>query len=161
MSYEIKDIVNSYWHIIQNDHQLTCVFSDPTMCSFSKGSNLPDKLVHADTFILPASAALTNAQGHFPCHKSRPCSRYFKCNSFTHPQTLKTYKIRQLITCKSSHVIYIITCPCRLMYVGKTRMIEHMSAIHRQDETSSVFTLEICWTLCFRSTPGSSEDFAT
>ncbi len=63
----------------------------------------------------------------------------------SHPQTGKTYKIKQLITCKTTHVIYIILCSCPLLYVGKTkralrtRIVEHMSAIRRQDHTSPVF----------------------
>ncbi len=42
-------------------------------------------------------------------------------------------------------MIYIILCSCPLLYVGKikramhTRIVEHMSAIRRQDHTSPVF----------------------
>ncbi len=102
-----------------------------------------DKLVYADTYI-SSLTTLVDAQSNFPCHNCTSCTKYVKCKSFTHLCTLKTYKIRQLITCKSTYVIYIIICPCSQLYVGKTtcalhtRMIEHTSAIRRQDDTSSI-----------------------
>ncbi len=135
--------VKSHWHIIQSDPQLLTVFSDQPLFVSSRSSNLRDKLVHADTCI-SSPTTLVDAQGNFPCHNCTSCTKYVKCKSFTHPRTLKTYKIRQLITCKSTYVIYIIICPCSQLYVGKTtralrtRMIEHTSAIRRQDITSSI-----------------------
>ncbi len=64
--------------------------------------------------------------------------------SFTHPTTNKTYKVRGRITCLSTCVVYLLSCPCGLHYVGKTkrhlktRIFEHKSAIRRKDEKSSV-----------------------
>ncbi len=111
------------------------LFSDQPLFVSSRSSNLRDKLVHADTYI-SSPTALVDAQGNFPCHNCTSCTKYVKCKSFTHFCTLNIYKIRQLITCKSTCVIYII-CPCLQLYVGKTtralhtRMIEHTSAIRR------------------------------
>ncbi len=143
LSNDIKTIIKNHWHIIQSDPQLLNVFSDQPLFVSSRSSNLRDKLVHADTYI-SSPTTLVDAQGNFPCHSCSSCTEYVKCKSFTHPRTLKTYKIRQLITCKSTYVIYIIICPCSQLYVGKTtralrtRMIEHTSAIRRQDDTSSI-----------------------
>lgn len=33
----------------------------------------------------------------------------------------ETYEIRDLINCSTSRVIYMITCPCPKIYVGKTK----------------------------------------
>lgn len=143
LSREIRNIVNSHWHIIKSDYQLNGLFQNLPLCVFSRSSNLRDRLVHAD-IATPPSGTLSNAQGNFPCKSCTSCIHYLKLQSFTHPHTRKIYKIKQLITCKSTHVVYILICPCPLLYVGKTiralrtRILEHLSAIRRCDATSSV-----------------------
>lgn len=50
----------------------------------------------------------------------------------------KEYQIRELITCNSTHVPYVIVCPCRLQYVGTTtrplyvRIREHINNIRKR-----------------------------
>ncbi len=102
------------------------LFSDQPLFVSSRSSNLRDKLVRADTYISsPTTRPLfpdhttVDAQGNFPCHNCTSCTKYVKCKSLTHFCTLNIYKIRQLITCKSTYVIYIIICPCLQLYVGK------------------------------------------
>lgn len=144
LSSDIRNIINSHWHIIQTDNQLHGLFQDSPLCVFSRNPNLRDKLVHADTATPPPRSTLSNAQGNFPCKSCTSCSHYLKIQTFTHPHTNKTYKIKQLITCRSTHVVYILTCPCPLLYVGKTtralrtRILEHRSAVRRSDEVSPV-----------------------
>jgi len=51
-----------------------------------------------------------------------------------------------VITCVSTHVVYLIRCPCGLGYVGKTsrqlkqRISEHKSLIRRKDTNYPVAT---------------------
>ena len=58
---------------------------------------------------------------------------------FRHPHTGKKFPIKSVITCDSTHVVYMIQCPCGLAYVGKTtrklkqRISEHKSSIRRND----------------------------
>ncbi len=53
-------------------------------------------------------------------------------------------KIKQLVSCASFNVIYLLSCPCIKQYVGKTnrhirtRITEHMSAFRRKDLKSPV-----------------------
>lgn len=122
LSSDIKTIIKSHWHIIQSDPQLLNVFSDQPHFVYSRSSNLSDKLVYADTYI-SSPTTLVNAQGNF--HNCTSCTKYVKCKSFSHPRTLKIFKIRQLITCKSTYFIYIIICPCSQLYVGKTTHTVH------------------------------------
>lgn len=96
----------------------------------------------ADTHI-PTPGTLSDAHGNFQGKERVACSHYLKSNLHIH-KWVKFYKIKQLITCKT-HVIYIILFSCPLLYAGKTkcilrtRIVEHMSAIRRQDHTSPVF----------------------
>ncbi len=52
--------------------------------------------------------------------------------------------IRSVITCTTTHVIYLICCPCGLAYVGKTvgqlkqRISEHKSLIWRNERNYPV-----------------------
>ncbi len=60
------------------------------------------------------------------------------------PHTVKSLSIRSVITCSTTHVVYLIRCPCGLAYVGKTtrelrtRISEHRSTIRTGDEKSPV-----------------------
>ena len=56
----------------------------------------------------------------------------------------KSLTIRGTITCSTSNVIYLLTCPCGLAYVGqtsralKTRISEHRSNIRTKNPKSPV-----------------------
>ncbi len=104
LSPEIKKAINNRWHIIQSDCDLSGLFTDPPLFVYSRPPNLRDKLVSADTHI-PTPGTLFDAHGNFLCKDCVACSRYLKCKSFTHPQTGKIDQIKQLITCKTTHVI--------------------------------------------------------
>lgn len=60
--------------------------------------------------------------GNFPCMGCACCSHMLRGDTFTHPHTGQVFKIRQRYTCTSRFVIYMITCPCGLVYVGETTM---------------------------------------
>lgn len=70
-----------------------------------------------------------------PCRVSKPQPR--KREIFKSTVDQKEYQIRQLITCHSTHVTYIIECPCHLQYVGRTtrplcvRIWEHITNIKK------------------------------
>lgn len=57
-------------------------------------------------------------QRYLPCKASKKQPR--KKTSFKSCTDHKEYQIKQLITCRSTHVTYIIECPCHLQYVGRT-----------------------------------------
>ena len=56
----------------------------------------------------------------------------------------KKIKMRGFITCNQNNVVYLISCPCGLAYVGKTtralktRIAEHRSNIRTRDQRSPV-----------------------
>ena len=58
---------------------------------------------------------------------------------FCHPLTGKKIPMKSVITCASTHIIYMLRCPCGLAYIGKTtrklktRISEHKSSIRRND----------------------------
>lgn len=80
-------------------------------------------------------------KGFFRCQKCLPCrvskKQPRKKESFRSTVTNQEYKIKELITCTSTHATYVIECPCRLQYVGRTtrplfiRTSEHINNIRK------------------------------
>ena len=62
-----------------------------------------------------------------------------KTTFFQYPHSGKSIQIRNVITCASTHVVYLLHCACGLAYVGKAtrklkqRISEHKSSIRRND----------------------------
>ncbi len=77
--------------------------------------------------------------GNYQCGNCTQCNNTSKTSFFCHSRTGKTYRINSVITCVSTHVVYLIRCPCGLGYVGKTsrqlkqRISEHKISIRRKD----------------------------
>ncbi|OCT83342.1 hypothetical protein XELAEV_18025881mg [Xenopus laevis] len=61
-----------------------------------------------------------------------------KGNSFFHPHSGKKYSIKIYYPCESTYVIYLLKCPCGLLYVCETtqkicdRISKHKSTIRRE-----------------------------
>ena len=82
-----------------------------------------------------------------PCKHSHclTCRYHLLCTSTfhsTHPRNHTTYRIRHHLTCKSTNVVYLITCTkCRKQYVGyttqqlNTRMNHHRTNIMNRART--------------------------
>lgn len=74
----------------------------------------------------------------FNCHKPKTIV-VFGSNT-----TIKTYTAKPLITCSTTHVVYLLQCPCGLQYVGRTtsalsiRLNEHISNITKGFKNHSV-----------------------
>lgn len=79
-------------------------------------------------------------KGFYRCQKCLPCQvskKQPKKRSSFHSRRGMKYDIRKLITCNTTHVTYVIECPCRLQYVGRTtrplcvRIREHINNIKK------------------------------
>ncbi|CAJ0968348.1 unnamed protein product, partial [Ranitomeya imitator] len=110
--------------------------------------NLRDNLVKADigskdphrqTFLSRPKT------GTFLCLHCAQCNNIQKGNTFPHPDLAKhfisrtslsaTFHIKNFFICESSYVMYLIKCPCGLLYIGETtqpvrdRISKHKSTI--------------------------------
>ena len=143
-SRKVGDAVKKHWHVLSSDPALPAEFRNPPLIVNRRGCNLRDKLVHADcqpqkkiSQALLHLLLLPNAS--YECRGCAQCNNMMKCEYFCHPHTEKRFQINDIITCSTTHVIYIIKCPCGLCHVGKTscslkeRIIEHKSSIRRND----------------------------
>lgn len=145
-SHQIKEIIKQHWHVLQTDTVCAELFPQPPMFTHSRSPNLKDKLVHSDTYdhSKRPCARLDDTTGFFPCRNCTSCHNIQKTDHFICFSTGRRYNIRQFITCSSVNVIYLLSCPCGLQYVGCTRrqlrvrLNEHRSAINRGDPKSPV-----------------------
>ncbi|CAH2329953.1 Hypothetical predicted protein, partial [Pelobates cultripes] len=74
-------------------------------------------------------------KGTFPCLNCSHCSSVIKGEYFVHPRSGKKFFVKDFYTCNSDFVVYILKCPCGLLYVGETirpvkeRIGEHKRSI--------------------------------
>lgn len=80
----------------------------------------------------------TLRKGCYPYLRCSNCENLNKGHCFVHQTTGKVYEIKHYLTCDSDYIIYIIQCPCGLLYVGETtmkckaRINKHKSTIRTQ-----------------------------
>lgn len=141
-SSAIKSVFLKHWHILKSDPELSSTFKYPPLFVNKRGKNLRDFLVRADFTPEPTPSQTLLCplpNGNYRCGNCAQCNNTVKIDHFVHPHTGKKYPIKSVITCASTHVIYILRCPCGLVYVGKTtrklkqRISEHKSSIRRND----------------------------
>ncbi|CAJ0916648.1 unnamed protein product [Ranitomeya imitator] len=145
------DWLNTAWPVplLSDSHIRRCFFVpyDHTVYSiilqYDGPPNLKDSLVKADVGtnkLIPRQRFLQNPRtGTFPCLHCSQCNNVLKGSTFHHPHSGKTFHIPDFFTCDTSWAIYLIKCPCGLLYVGETtqairnRISKHKSTIRCQN----------------------------
>lgn len=94
--------------------------------------------------IEPNSNWLTDmprTRGMHPCGHCAMCL-YVECSGvFADSANKHNYEIQYFINCATTWVLYILQCPCKKLYVGKTkcqlriRIGEHLKSIKLKEET--------------------------
>ncbi|OCT91955.1 hypothetical protein XELAEV_18015012mg [Xenopus laevis] len=84
----------------------------------------------------------------FPCLRCVQClyglKELFSGKEIIHPRTRQIIQLRGHYTCVSKFAIYVLTCPCGLIFIGKTtpmvksRVSQHHSSINLGNTTSPV-----------------------
>lgn len=100
--------------------------------------NLGDCLFHSEHIRSTDISWLSQfprSKGMFPCGHCQVCPYVHRTTTFSDSQNKKRFEIRSLINCAPMRVIYMLTCPCKKIYIGKTkrqfriRLGEHMREI--------------------------------
>lgn len=134
MSEKIKNAIYSNWHILSQDVDLKDSVCKPPIISFRKCKNLRNELVSSqysdkrDTWLSSMSTP-----GNHKCGSCSYCAQLVSGKSIEMGGNY--IPIHDFITCRSKFVTYVIFCPCRRFYIGKTnrnlftRFREHMRSI--------------------------------
>ena len=145
---ELEEAIKKHWHIINTDSSLSKIFVNPPKVVYKRPPNIRQTLVKSDLLPIRQGTFLDDIlpEGNYRCGSCVQCQFTKKCTTYKHPHTGQTLKIRGTITCTQKNVIYLLTCPCNLAYVGKTtrclktRIAEHRSNIRNRDQRSPVAT---------------------
>ncbi|XP_029474481.1 uncharacterized protein LOC115100255 [Rhinatrema bivittatum] len=133
---DLIEVVKNHWHLVSGFMGM----QDPPMFSFRRSRNLRDILVHSD--LGGSEHWKDTAGGHYPCTKCSVCKLCLSLKDFSHPVSGKKIFLKHFTTCQTSSVVYVVQCPCGLLYVGKTsrmvrlRILEHCSRIRNVVETA-------------------------
>ena len=142
---EIEKILKTHWHIMQTDNAFKSAYEGPPQIVYKRAPNIRSWLVKSEHSPPGPRTFLDNLpKGNLKCGSCAQCNFTTRCESFKHPHTGKEIKIKGTITCSTNNVIYLLTCPCGLAYVGqtsralKTRISEHRSNIRLKNPKSPV-----------------------
>lgn len=116
-----KCIVNKHWPILLRDKALLNIIPSHPQFIYCRVPNLRNRLalnIHDPPmlhFWTRLAATIVESKA---CKTTRNNKR--KIDKFKSLHMGREYTIKKFITCKTTHVTYLITCPCGLQYVGCT-----------------------------------------
>ncbi|CAJ0964830.1 unnamed protein product [Ranitomeya imitator] len=137
-SFILHKTIRRHWHLLSTAHPDIPEFKEPFLPCFRRPPNLRDNLVKADIGPKDPRRQIFLSRpktGTFPCLHCAQCNNIQKGNTFQHPRSGKTFHIKNFFTCDSTYVVYLIKCPCGLLYIGETtqpvrdRISKHKSTI--------------------------------
>ncbi|OCT97713.1 hypothetical protein XELAEV_18009942mg [Xenopus laevis] len=150
---ELETIIQRHWHILLKDKDLHDHLSANPRIIYKKPRTIKQMLVPScfpskkqKQTSDPFNTGVSN--GFFACRTCKGCKtskvNERKVTNFKSNVTNVEFAIKDIITCNSSNVIYLLQCPCNLQYIGrtnrnlKTRIGEHMNNIKKGLMTHSV-----------------------
>uniref|UniRef100_A0A8C5M9U5 Reverse transcriptase domain-containing protein n=1 Tax=Leptobrachium leishanense TaxID=445787 RepID=A0A8C5M9U5_9ANUR len=143
---DFKNIVRKFWPILREDPMLQELL--PTKPRFiCRGTkNLKSRLTTSERAPKKENNPFKQNGGFYGCGNCISCrSTGNKKRHITKVINRRgEWRIKDLLTCFSTNVIYLLICPCGLKYVGKTtraigvRIREHIRNIEKGLETHSV-----------------------
>lgn len=133
----MEHIVHKHWPILLQDPHLKDSIPNKPKFSYRKAPNIKGKIAPSKLkkkTNTSSSLQLFFMIGMYQCRKPLCLT----CSFVQHGQKTftiknKTYKISEFYTCSTDHVVYCLTCPCGLHYVGRTiRPLRQRFGEHRR-----------------------------
>ena len=136
---DVQNIINKHWDILKSDKVLGPSLPEQAKVIFRGAPTLRNSI--APNVVDPPERPVffQDMKGYYPCKKCRVCQ--FNTNGrtksleFGSTSTGRQYPIKVFCTCATTHVVYLVTCPCGKQYVGRTirafsvRVGEHVTKI--------------------------------
>ncbi|OCT98475.1 hypothetical protein XELAEV_18010709mg [Xenopus laevis] len=99
---------------------LSDLFSNFPRYSYKKGKSIRDTCSSVGSDRLSTPFKGKAIVGTFPCMECNCCSSIIKGPNINHPTSGQEIKLNAFATCKTTYVIYVLKCPCGMLYVGKS-----------------------------------------
>lgn len=121
---QVEKIIRKHWHLLLKDSDLAKSLPDKILFIYTKPPTLRLKL--APNVVDPPKKTVTflDQVGFFSCGRCVMCRmskhRVRKTLEFTSHSSGESHKINKFITCETTHVTYLLSCPCGLQYMGRT-----------------------------------------
>ena len=147
---KFERIIVKHWAVLKGDTVLGPVLPERPQFVYKKAPALRDLIAPGviDPPIIPRPRLFNFLSGFYACGRCATCkhvkNNIKKRKQFSSTVTRTEYTIKQLVTCDTEGVIYMLECECGLQYVGRTsralhiRVGEHISCIKRGVRTHSV-----------------------
>lgn len=124
----IKDILNKHWSILCSDPHLNKSLPKQPRLTFKGGKTLKNFLAPSRLHPIQSTLSLTTTTKTPGCYRCNS-SRCKNCRSlplfidtFFCTAISQSFSIKRPLDCSSTFVIYLLECPCKLQYVGRTIM---------------------------------------
>ena len=129
----LKEWLKEAFIVLQSDQKMRKIYERPPSVTFRQAKNLKQILVknrmkelpYTDCTDLPPAGCYRHVHGA----RGRACMlcpKLKESRKFTNTFTGLSYNIRHNLTCKSTYVVYLITCQaCSSQYTGKTTEAMH------------------------------------
>ena len=120
----LKDIVRENWDILGRSCSTREIHEKGTLIAHRRPKNLRDLLVRAKLPRIPTTTVSVSRGPCNPCRTKtcRYCPKLNKSGHITCTASGREYTTKHNVTCKSSNIIYSLTCKCcGIQYVGQTK----------------------------------------
>ncbi|XP_053566937.1 uncharacterized protein LOC128656803 [Bombina bombina] len=123
------------WKLLEADHTLPFKTWKTPRVGYRRGRNLRDLLMKTELTVRTPPTWLGRKAGCYRCLGCVTCNAMITGTQFQHPERRKKYKIKHAVTCTTTHIVYLLNCPCGKYYTGKTtddartRMANHRYSI--------------------------------
>ncbi|XP_069582906.1 uncharacterized protein [Ranitomeya imitator] len=134
---EVSELFRRHWNILKTDPKVTDLVPERPLITARRAPNLRDSLSRSH-FIKPTLKLGRGCtlRGMYPCGECNICSLVSRGSCFANPLDGTEYNLKDYMNCKTSNVIYALTCSCPKTYVGQTsqelrkRVQQHISNIN-------------------------------
>lgn len=115
---KVRNILQKHWHLLHTDATLAPLVRECPLITFRRAPSLRDKLVHSE---LTVKQNIKKSCGTFPCGHYGYC-KYMNTHRNIILPNGEDFKLKHYINCRTTGVVYLLTCECGSFYFGKTKL---------------------------------------
>lgn len=138
----MENILNEHWNILKQDPHLNTIHCDKPKVFFRRAPTLKNKIAPSQLKCIKEKnpLCLIPLKVMYCCNKEL-CKT---CKFMGHGQKNSKHRVRiydldNFYNCSTDYVIYCLSCPCRLLYVGHT-----ICPLRQRFGKHSRFVEEVC-----------------
>ena len=141
-AWKIRKNLIKHWQVLRADRVIGSSLPRSVMTTYRRSRSLSDDLVHSFPLPKQSNTWLTR-KGFYVCGNCKAC-KTSRNRSEVRSTMGQKLTISKYLTCLTDFCVYVLICPCGLMYVGSTifatkkRVLEHRRAIIHNDSTYPV-----------------------